>query len=157
MKTSPIDIAWKLLAVRGKTELELLAALARRGVSEGEAKAAVARLKELRYMDDRQEAAARARSLVGRGEAPRRAIKRLVGQGVSEADARAAAEEAREGRSEDELAALALERKLRGRVPADEGEKRRLFRALVAKGHRPSAAARALGIEWDGEDDVQDG
>jgi SOS response regulatory protein OraA/RecX len=147
----------KLLAARGRTEKELLLALGRRGVSEAEAKAAVARLRELRYMDDRQQAATRARSLVGRGEAPGRAARRLVRQGVSESDARAAAEEARDGRTEDELAALALRRRLRGRSPADDGDRRRLFRALVAKGHRPSAAARALGIEWDGEDDVQDG
>jgi hypothetical protein len=50
------------------------------------------------------------------------------------------------------VAARALRRKLRGRVPA-ESEKRRLLRALVGKGHRPSAAARALGIDWEGGDD----
>jgi SOS response regulatory protein OraA/RecX len=115
----------------------------------------VARLRELRYMDDRQVATTRARKLVDRGEAPRQALQRLLRQGVGGSDAQAAAEEARGGLGDDQLAARALERRLRGRKPADEGERRRLFRALVAKGHKPGAVARALGIEWDGEDDVQ--
>jgi regulatory protein len=148
-------VAVRLLAARSRTEAELLRALARAKVDPDEAKAAVARLRDLRYMDDRQVATARAKTLVDRGEAPRRALRRLLSQGVGDSDARAAAEEARGGLGDDELAARALGRRLRGRKPADEGERRRLFRALVAKGHKPGAAARALGIEWDGEDDVQ--
>ena len=34
-----------------------------------------------------------------------------------------------------------------------EAEGLKYFRALVAKGHRPSQVARALGIGWDGDDD----
>jgi regulatory protein len=149
----PLDLAMKLLAVRSRTEQELLRALQRAGVSEAEAKGAVARLRELRYMDDRQVAATRAKSLIDRGEAPRRVLQRLERQGVGRETARTAAEEAREGAGDDELAARALHRKLRGRAPADDREKRRLLGALIAKGHRPGAAARALGIEWDGQDD----
>lgn len=150
---TPLELALRLLAARSRTEEELLHALLRRRVSEADAKAAVARLRELRYMDDREVASARAKSLVGRGDAPRRVLQRLLRQGVGEADARAAADEAREGQSDDELAARALMRRLRGKELLDEREKRRLFRALVAKGHKPSAAARAVGIEWNGEDD----
>jgi regulatory protein len=150
----PLDVAMKLLAARARTEQELLLALERAGVQPVEAKAAVARLRELRYMDDRQLAATRAKSLVERGEAPRMVVRRLAKQGVSGPDAQAAAEEAREGVGDDELAARALRRKLRGKVPANDGEKRRLLRSLIAKGHRPGAAARALNIEWDGEDDA---
>jgi regulatory protein len=153
----PLKLALTLLAARSRTEAELLRALARKGVEPGPAHAAVARLVELRYMDDRQVAASRARSLVERGEAPRRAAQRLVRQGVAEASAAAAAADAREGASDDELAARALRRRLRGRPPADEAERRRLFRGLVGKGHRPAAAARALGLTWDGADEVDDG
>jgi regulatory protein len=152
----PLDLAMKLLGLRSRTEQELSQALLRRGVSEEDAKAAVARLRELRYMDDREVAATRAKSSIDRGEAPRLVLRRLSRQGVSDEVARAAAEEARGGQSDDELAARALQRKLRGRtLPAgnDEREKRRLARQLIAKGHRPGAAARAAGIEWDGEDD----
>jgi regulatory protein len=147
----------KLLAARSRTEAELLRALSRAKVEPEDAKAAVARLRELRYMDDRQVAQTRAKSLIERGNAPRMAVQRLLEQGVSGEDARAAAEEARGGAGDDELAARALRRKLRGRAPADEREKRRLLRALIAKGHRPGSAARALNIEWDGEDDVESG
>jgi regulatory protein len=151
---TPLELALRLLAARSRTEEELLRALLRRGVSEANAKAAVARLRELRYMDDREVASARAKSLVERGDAPRRVVQRLLRQGVSEADAKGAADEARDGQGDDELAARALMRRLRGKEPADEREKRRLFRMLVAKGHKPGAAARAVGIEWNGEDDA---
>jgi regulatory protein len=154
----PLDLAMKLLGLRSRTELELLRALARAKVSPADAKAAVARLRELRYMDDRQVAAARARSLIERGDSPRMVVQRLARQGISGPDARAAAEEAREGAGDDELAVRALRRKLRGRTPPaenDEREKRRLLRSLIAKGHRPGSAARALNIEWSCEDDVE--
>jgi regulatory protein len=153
---TPLERALKLLALRSRTEHELLRALARGGVTEKDAHDAVARLRELGYMDDRKVAAARARSLAERGDGPRKIARRLAAQGVSVQDARAAAEEARAGASEVELAAIALQRRLRGRPPVDESEKRRLLRQLVAKGHRPGAAARALGIEWDGDDEVQE-
>jgi len=150
-----LDLAMKLLALRSRTELELSRALRRAGVTEDDAKAAVARLRELRYMDDRQVAAARAKSLIERGDAPRMVVRRLARQGISGPDARAAVKEASEGAGDDELAVRALRRKLRGRSPADDREKRRLLRSLVAKGHRPGSAARALNIEWSGEDDVE--
>jgi regulatory protein len=147
----------RLLGLRSRTGHELLQALTSRGVTEGEAKAAVARLRELRYMDDREVAATRAKSSIERGEAPRMVRRRLERRGVSVEVAREAAEEARGGQSDDELAARALQRKLGGKpLPAKndgEREKRRLMRGLIAKGHRPGAAARAVGIEWDGEDD----
>ena len=146
----------RLLGLRSRTEHELLQGLKRRGVADEDAKAAVARLRELRYMDDREVAATRAKSSIERGEAPRLVLRRLERHGVSEEVAREAAEEARAGQSDDELAARALQRKLRGRAPAAENserEKLRLVRALIAKGHRPGAAARAVGIEWTGEDD----
>jgi regulatory protein len=154
---SPLELAMRLLGLRSRTEHELLQALTRRGVAEEDAKAAVARLRELRYMDDREVAATRAKSSIDRGEAPRMVLRRLERHGVSGEVAREAAEEARAGQSDDELAAKALQRKLRGRSPSakndGEREKRRLMRGLIAKGHRPGAAARAVGLEWDGEDD----
>jgi SOS response regulatory protein OraA/RecX len=96
--------------------------------------------------------------LIARGDSPRMVVQRLARQGISGPDARAAAEEAREGAGDDELAVRALRRKLRGRTPPaenDEREKRRLLRSLIAKGHRPGSAARALNIEWSCEDDVE--
>ena len=148
------DKAVKLLAARQRTELELRKALAAFPASEVDS--ALARLKELGYINDPRTARARARTRVGQGDAPSLAARKLLAQGISQAEARAAAAEAAEGAGEDELAARALERRLRGRKPASEREKLRLLRALIAKGHRPSVAARALGMDWEGDDDQED-
>ena len=98
----------------------------------------------------------RSATRIGQGDAPRLVAKKLLAQGIADPDARAAAAEAAEGAKDEELAARALERRLRGRKPADEREKQRLFRALVAKGHPPPAAAKALGMAWEGNDEIDD-
>jgi regulatory protein len=152
----PLQKAVRLLGQRSRTALELDRALEKAGISESERKATLARVRELGYINDPETARVRARTRVRQGEAPRLAAKKLVRQGVQEADARAAAAEAAEGAAEEELASRALERRLRGRKPADMREKQRLFRALVAKGHQASAAAKALGMEWEGNDEIDD-
>ena len=139
------------MAARQRTELELRKALA--SFPAGEVESALARARELGYINDRETARARARTRVGQGDAPRLAAKKLLAQGIAPDEARVASDEAAEGAGEDELAARALRRRLRGRKPASEREKLRLLRALIAKGHRPSVAARALGMEWEGDDD----
>jgi len=151
--TNALDKALRLLAARQRTESELRKALA--GFPDDQVDSALARMKELGYINDRETARARARTRVRQGDAPRLAARKLAAQGVAGADAKAAVEEAADGAGEDELAARALQRRLRGRKPASEREKLRLLRALIAKGHRPSAAARALGMEWEGDDDVE--
>jgi len=143
----------RLLARRAYTAMEMDKALERAGVLEGERAEAVARLRELGYMDDLEVARARARTLLGRGAAPRFAERRLGEQGVEAAQASAAVGEAAEGATEAELLDRALQKMLRGRAPAGDKERRRAFRALVAKGHRPAQVARALGISWEGHDE----
>jgi SOS response regulatory protein OraA/RecX len=150
---TPLDKALKLLARKARTQKEMDAALERAGVPEGERAEAVARLRELGYMDDLEVARARARTLLGRGAAPRLAERRLGEQGVEAAQASAAVGEAAEGATEAELLDRALRKMLRGRAPAGDKERRRAFRALVAKGHRPAQVARALGMRWDGDDE----
>ncbi len=150
----PLDKALRLLAMRARTAAELDRALERAGCSSADRHSALARLRHLGYINDEETARVRARTRIGRGDAPRLAARKLAAQGVEQRVAAAAASEAAEGAGEDELAALALQKRLRGREPADEREKQRLLRALVAKGHRPSAAAKALGIEWDGDDEI---
>lgn len=150
---TPLDRALKLLARRAYTALEMDKALEGAGTSEAERAETLARLRELGYMDDLEVARARARTLLGRGAAARLAERRLSEQGVDAAQARAAVGEAAEGATEVELLERALRGMLRGRAPAGDKERRRAFRALVAKGHRPSQVARALGIGWDGDED----
>jgi regulatory protein len=142
-----------MLARRPYTQQELLAALTRFGVTDDERQTAVARLRELGYMDDLEIARARARTLLERGTAPRLAERKLGERGVGAAQARAAVGEAAQGASETDLLAKALHKMLRGRAPAGEKERRRVFRALVAKGHRPSQVAGALGMSWEGDDE----
>ena len=149
-----LEKALKLLAARQRTEVELRRALA--DFSAAEVDSALARVRELGYINDRETARSRARTRVGQGDAPRLAAKKLAAQGIAEATAREAAAEAADGAGADELAARALQRRLRGRKPSSEREKIRLLRALIAKGHPPSAAAKALGMEWEGDDDLED-
>jgi regulatory protein len=151
-----LDKALRLLALRSRTAQELDRALAKAGVAPDERQSALARLLELGYVNDREVARARARTRLERGDAPRLAAKKLAAAGIDESDARAAAMAAAEGAAEEDLAAKALQRRLRGRKPADVREKRRLLRALVAKGHRPSAASKVLGVEWEGDDETDD-
>jgi regulatory protein len=153
---TPLGKALRLLALRSRTAQELDRALEKAGVAQPGRESALARLRELGYINDREAARVRARARIARGDAPRLAEKRLAAAGIDEADAREAAVEAADGAGEEELAAKALQRRLRGREPEDTRDKQRLLRALVAKGHRPSAAAKALGIEWDGDDETDD-
>lgn len=153
-KPSALDKGLRLLAARARTAQELDRALQRAGYPESERNSALARLRELGYMDDREVARGRARSRVLLGEAPRLTVRRLEAQGVAGDVAGEAAREAAGGASEEELASQALRRKLRGRTPRDAREKQRLLRALIAKGHRPQVAARVLGMEWEGDDEA---
>lgn len=139
--------ALRLLGSRALTLRQLEVALLRKGVPRLELDAALARVKELGYIDDAEVARGRAQRRVAKGEAPRLVARRLRAQGVPAETARAAAEEAAAGASEDALAAQALRQKLRGRPPGGPREKQRLARALIAKGHRTAAVAKALGLD----------
>ena len=149
--------ALSLIARRARTGRELEQALFRAKVPAEERAAAVARMKELGYIDDPATAAARAQRLIGRGESPLRVQQRLRSQGVTGQDAKAAATEAAAGQSAETLAIKALEARLRGRPVKDAKDRERLLRWLVSKGHRPSAAAQAVKLERDGRDGDGDG
>lgn len=149
---TPLQVGLKLVARRARTERELDQALTRAKIEKEARVEVLARLRELGYMDDREVARGRARTLLSRGEAPRKATRRLLNQGVAAEDARGAVDEAAEGASEAELVARALEKRLRGRAPRDDRERQRVFRALIAKGHRPAAVAQALKLQLEGED-----
>lgn len=153
-RPSALDKAIRLLARRARTAQEILAALERAGYSREERSSALARLRELGYMDDREVARGRARARALGGEAPRLISRRLEAQGIPAQEAAEAAREAAAGAGEEELASRALQRKLRGRSPRDDRERQKLLRALIAKGHRPQIAARVLGLTWEGDDEA---
>ena len=151
-----VEKALSLIARRQRTARELDQALARVKVPAEERAAAVARMRELGYIDDPATAAARAKRFLGRGESPLRVQQRLRSQGVTGQDAKAAATEAAAGQGPEALARKALEARLRGRQVKDQKDRERLVRWLVSKGHRLSAAAQAVKLEWDGPDGVSD-
>jgi regulatory protein len=152
MQRPVLDAALKLLAARSRTEAELRKALSSREYPPADVETAVARVRELGYLDDGEVARARARSLLGRGAAPRHAARRLEAQGITPAQARTAVDGEAGEEGEAGLLERALERRLKGRK-LDLTEKQRVFRSLVQKGFRPSAVARRLGLDWDGDDD----
>ncbi len=147
---TPVERALRLLAFRARTEHELDQALARAKVTPADRAAALARMRELGYIDDPSLAQARARQRLSKGDAPRMIAQRLLQQGVAAEEAHAAAKQATAGASEDELAVQALARRLRGRPVKDEKERRRLLRALMQHGHRASSAVKALRLAMDG-------
>jgi len=153
MQRSALDAALKLLAARSRTEVELRRALLSRDYPAGEVESAVARVRELGYLDDGEVARTRARSLLGRSAAPRLAARRLEAQGIDPVLARTAVDGEAGEEGEAGLLERALQRRVKGRQ-LDAKEKQRVFRSLVQKGFRPAAVARKLGLDWDGEDDV---
>lgn len=152
-----LEQALRLLSSRARTQRQLHQALARRGLPAKDVQAALARVKELGYIDDAEVARGRAQRLVAQGVAPRLVARKLRAQGVAAREATAASQEAAAGAGDEALAAQALQRKLRGRTVAGPRERQRLFRALVAKGHPPPAAAKALELDLsEAFDDVID-
>ena len=147
---TPLDRALRLVARKSRTESELNRALQLAGVLPDDRAAAVARLRELGYMDDAAVATARARTLLGRGNSQRFVQQKLRQQGVTGTTAKAAADDAGEGVTELQLVQRALEKKLRGRAPRDDKERQRIFRSLASKGHRPALVAEALKLRHDG-------
>jgi regulatory protein len=171
MQRSALDAALKLLAARSRTEAELRRSLLSREYPPGEVETAVARVRELGYLDEGEVARARARSLLGRSAAPRLAARRLEAQGIDPVVARAAVDGEAGEEGEAGLLERALQRCVKGRSGGGAGfardgrrpeavasmtekEKQRVFRSLVQKGFPPSAVARKLGIDWDSDDDI---
>ncbi len=152
-------IALRMLARSARTEAQIRARLAREGLG-GHAGEVVEWLRGLGYLDDAAYAAARARTLVGRGGlGPRRAEEKLVSAGLSPAEAKSAVRAAlsgEEGRTpaqaERELCrALAERRARRPLAELDDRARARLGRFLAGRGFGGSAIAAVLGIYSDGE------
>jgi regulatory protein len=143
-------LALRSLAAAARTEAQLRARLEKAGLA-AHADAVIAWLRELRYLDDRAWARARARSLMASGRVgPRVAEQRLRRAGIAESAARAAvagalAEEAPGG--EAALCRALAERRARGE-PLDRLDARaraRLARFLLGRGFSGAVVARVLG------------
>lgn len=113
----------------------------------------VARLIELRYLDDEAFARGRAQALARRGFGPRAVAFRLAQAGVAEGDRRAGVEEV--DADEEALALQALERRLRGRAfgDLDAREQLRLRRWLASRGFSSTAVRSACQRSFDPDRD----
>lgn len=129
-----LELAFRHLGKRDRTEAEVRRYLAGKGVGEREAEAAIAEVARMGYLDDARYARTFAedrRNLDGWG--PERIERRLLALGV-DGELVAAAIGTREGAEELE-AALALLRQRCREVPAGERERERALGMLVRKGY----------------------
>lgn len=140
-----MELAFAQLAARPRSEAEVRRRLQRAGATPAAVDRAIARLLELRYLDDAAFAIGRAADLARRGYGPRAIEARLAAAGVRGAPASDGA--ARAVGDEVALARAALERRLRGRAFAalERAEQARLLRWLVGRGFSPGAARAACG------------
>ena len=141
--------ALDILSRRDRSEAELLRALARRGIGEEEAAAALSRLRELNYLDDRRLAArivetaltsgrmagARLRQELHRRGIPRGIAEEAMAASTAEYDERSA------------VTAL-LARKFPGFTPdgVDPKEKRRIVGWFQRRGYSLAAILEALRV-----------
>jgi regulatory protein len=117
VRSTALQAAVRLLEARTRSVEGLRSALRRRGYAEAELEAALARVRELGYLDDARHAALRAAQLLSQGKAQSEVQRRLEAEGVGDGVAQAAVdEEARRSGHDDEAAARALlvKRKLTG-------------------------------------------
>ncbi len=130
------DHALKLLGHRARSEAELRRRLESKGFASEEIDQAIARLKELRYLDDEALAESRAETMVqAERKGPRLAVRKLEAAGIEEERAQAAVESAKGGASERELALPALERRRPALAPeAPRAERYKAARWLAGRG-----------------------
>jgi len=107
-----LDQALKLLGHHARSEAQLRHRLEAKGFAAEEIDAAIARLKELRYLDDQAFAESKALAMVNQeGKGPALAVRKLEAAGIDEGQAELAVQQARDGMTEHELALKALERR----------------------------------------------
>ncbi len=136
--------AVRLLAARGRSEVELRRALRPKAASPADMEAALLRLRDHGYLDDRRLAAGFTlyqREIVRHGKM--RALCDLRARGVSAGIAEEAVQNGYAGTNEDTLLRSFL-RARRVKPPADIRQAASLCRKLLRAGFSPAACQRAL-------------
>lgn len=139
--------ALTLLSARELSEAQLRTRLARRQIDPGDIEAAITRLRQDGTLNDRRVALAAARlesAVRGRGRS--RVLQKVRQLGIAAGMAEEAVDEVFGEVDESALLARALERRLRGRAPADLDDKARarIVRSLAAQGFAFDAILKAL-------------
>ncbi|HEY3445294.1 MAG TPA: regulatory protein RecX [Myxococcales bacterium] len=134
--SSAQDYALKLLGHHARSEVELRKKLEAKGFASDEIDQAIARLKELRYLDDEALADSRAEKMVqAERKGPQLAVHKLQAAGIEEERAETAVESAKGGASDRELALQALEQRKPALAPdAPRAERYKAARWLAARG-----------------------
>jgi regulatory protein len=138
--------ALKMLARRELSEMQVRTRLERREHDSNDIDTAVARLRSEGAIDDTRTARAIARTAVSvRGQGKRRARMQVDAAGIDRAVASAAVDEVFREIDGQALLQAALAKRLRGRTAiADNRERMRLFRYLLAQGFEPDRISEAL-------------
>lgn len=128
--------AFRLLAIRARSEKELRAKLKERGYGESVVRDVMARLRELRYLDDESFARAWARNLaVNRLWGDIRIEASLRDKGIPRELIERVIREVREELSEQRALRALLNKKEGGHSSkTDDKDRRRLVRSLMGKG-----------------------
>jgi regulatory protein len=135
-----------MLARRELSESQVRDRLGRRGYQQDAIDNAVARLKSERAIDDSRVAEAAARTEVALKRRGRRRVRQhLENLGIERSISRRAVDAVFSGIDESSLLEASLAKRLRGgRLIADDAERRRLYRFLIAQGFEVDDVIRAL-------------
>ena len=136
----------KMLARRELSEAQVRQRLARRGHQPAAIDEAVARLREERAIDDARVAAAIARTQTAvRARGKVRVRLQIERAGIDRHVARRAVDEVFDNVDDEALLEASLRKRLRGRdTIADERERQRLYRYLIAQGFEPERVLERL-------------
>ncbi|MGZ3596427.1 MAG: regulatory protein RecX [Syntrophales bacterium] len=131
--------AFRLLAMRARSEKELRAKLKEKGFDESVIDEVAARLRELNYLDDESFARQWARNLaVNKLLGNRRIEASLVEKGIPQPLVRQVLTEVREELAEQKAVTLLIRKKLDSDSrKIDDRERRRLAQSLMGKGFPP--------------------
>jgi regulatory protein len=140
-QTSTYDRALKLLGFRARSVAELRRQLLRKGEPAADVEAAIARLRDQRYLDDADFARQFARTkLLAAGASRRRIVQELARRGVTRDVADQAIEQLRDADGVDPAAAIrrVAEKKWRSLARFDDfTRRRRLYAFLARRGFDP--------------------
>jgi regulatory protein len=147
--------AFRSLARGPRTRAEIAATLARRGHGAEATASTLARLDELGYLDDALVAGAVARGAERKQLGSRRVALTLGRRGVARD---VVADTARDSATTDLARARAfLARRCPGGVPSDRLGRQKVARQLASRGFPGDVVRKALGIDFDVDDDASSG
>ena len=131
--------AFRLLAMRARSEKEIRVKLKERGFDESAVRSAVARLRELKYLDDKSFARQWARNLaLNKLQGDRRIEESLREKGIHRDVIKQVISELRKEFSEEQAIRQFIRKKdLSNAGHSDGKEKRRLARNLMSRGFPP--------------------